>query len=103
VHDQPDIKTFHNQETEYVDWVNRHGGYVLTEYTRGPGLSLHAVGCKHLGPYEAGDRAKTTKKKRRWASSAHPLRQLALEETRGIEVHECELCMHRSSRSNRHP
>lgn len=93
---EQEIKRFHNQETEYVDWVDRNGGYILTNYTRGPGFSLHAAGCKHLGPYGASDIAKTTRKPRWWASSAQPLREFAREES-GIDPHECALCMHHSS------
>jgi hypothetical protein len=94
-----DIKTFHNQDAEYVDWVDQHGGYVLTNYTRGEGYSLHAAGCKHLGPYGSSN-AKTTKKPRRWAASAHPLRRWALERS-DVDVHECQLCMHTSTGGRR--
>jgi hypothetical protein len=96
---EQEIKRFHNQETEYVDWVDRNGGYILTNYTRGPGFSLHVAGCKHLGPYRS-DVAKTTKKPRWWSSSAQPLREFARQES-GSDPHECELCMHRTTSGSR--
>jgi hypothetical protein len=93
-----DIKLFHNQDAEYEDWVAQHGGYVLTDYSRGPGFSLHTADCYHLGPYM--DESKTTKKPRRWAASAHPLREWAQQQT-GERPTDCPACMGTTSPARR--
>jgi hypothetical protein len=89
-----EIKLFHNDDSAYSRWVERYGGYVLTAKTRGGGFSLHTVDCYHLGPYKDGSR--TTRKPRRWASSAQPLRSWARVQT-GEGPFDCMACMHRTS------
>jgi hypothetical protein len=93
------VKQFHNDDQAYFDWTDRHGGYVLTNYTRGKGYSLHVLPCKHLGPYKT-DGPQATKRPRWWASERPPLERLASEMS-AEDVHECELCMHRGSSKSR--
>jgi hypothetical protein len=67
-----EIRTFHRQDREYEDWVEKYGGYVLTQSPTPPGYMLHDSECLHLG--RDGDLSlHLTEKPRRWAKSRHAL------------------------------
>jgi hypothetical protein len=100
VADDDAVKKFHGGDRACFDWVEQHGGYVLTKYTRGQGYSLHIPPCKHLGPYQT-DVPRATKKPRWWAAARAPLERLAGEMSNEDSVHECGLCMHRASPTTR--
>jgi len=44
----PNIKTFRDDDNGYQTWVQRHGGYVLTQRSKGAYM-LHHWECTHLG------------------------------------------------------
>lgn len=101
VNDVAEFKKFENDDVGYFEWVDAHSGYVLTKYTRGDGYSLHIPPCKHLGPYNT-DKPRATRKPRWWAAERVTLQRLAEKMGQVGPVHECGLCMHRSTTRSRH-
>jgi hypothetical protein len=81
---------FYEDDAAYEDWVDHHGGYVLTVRAGGEYM-LHDSECGHLG--RDGDQTlELTKKPRRWAKDRRALAAWVETET-GKKPLLCQSCM----------
>lgn len=83
-----EIRTFHDDDEAYEEWVRSNSGYVLTERPRGEHM-LHHSECTHL----TGDGTiRLTRRPRRCAKSRQALVAWAVEVT-GRPPLRCQSCM----------
>jgi hypothetical protein len=84
-----EIRVFHNDDAGYEAWVERYGGYVLTERPSG-GYMLHESECSHLG--RGRDMTLVlTKRSRHWAKARRPLSEWA--QAHGDRPQLCQSCL----------